>query len=175
MKKLFAVMMTLCLMLTAVAAFAAETNPTVVNWADHEADAANVEGQFANVASTGLKMFVPAEFKDTDIPQEALDGGTFLILKSDKEAKAMVNGQVVSVDLASLKAKLQSEGKSVWDMVINGLEGIQFSVTAEGVTSSCFAFATEKGNTVIFSFLLSDQEPYAGLYKLMVASLQRAE
>ena len=175
MKKLFAVMMALCVMLTAAAAFAGETNVTTVNWSDHEADAAKIEGQFANVAQTGLRMFVPAEFKDTEIPKETLDGGTFMVLKSGKEEKAVVNAQLVSVDLASFKAKLESEGKTVWDMSVNGLSSIQFSVEADGVTTSCFAFGTEKGTTLVFSFTLANQEPYTGLYKVMVSSIQRAE
>ena len=178
MKKLLTVFMALCVMLTAVTAvtaFAGEAAPTVVNWSDHEAEAAKIEGQFANVAQTGLKMFVPAEFKDTEIPKEALDGGTFMILKTEKEEKAVVNAQLIAADAAALKAKLQSEGKTVWDTVINGLPCLQFSVDVNGVTTSCFAFGTEKGSTVMFSFILVNQEPYTGLYKLMAASIQRAE
>ena len=175
MKKLFAVLMVLCVMLTAAAAFAGETNVTTVNWSDHEADAAKIEGQFANVAGTGLRMFIPAEFKDTEIPKENQDKGTILVLKSDKEDKAVVNAQVGSVDIASFKAKLESEGKTVWDMNVNGLPGIQFSVEAEGVTTSCFAFSTENGGILMFNFTLANQEPYTGLYKVMVSSIQRAE
>ncbi len=175
MKKLFAVMMALCLMLTAVAAFAADTGATAVNWADHEADAAKVEGKFANVPNTGLKMFIPAEFKDTEIPKENQEKGTILVLKSDKEEKAVVNAQVVSVDMASFKAKLQSEGKTVWDMVVNGLPAIQFSIEAEGAVTSCFGFSTEQGGVLMFSLTLANQGPYTGLYKLMVSSIQRAQ
>ena len=172
MKKLMGVLMILCLMVTAVtAAFAGEA-PTIVNWSDHEADAAKIEGQFGSVSKTGLKMFVPNEFKDTEIPQENLENGTFMVLKSDKEDKAVVNGQFVAVDANSFKAELQNMGKTVWDTVINGLPCIQFSAETEGVTTSCFAFSTENGGVVVFSFTLANQVPYTSLYKVMASSIQ---
>ena len=176
MKKLFIVFLVLNLMVAAVAAFAGEAAaPTVVNWSEHEADASKIEGQFGDVSKTGLKMFVPAEFKDTEIPKEVLDGGTFMVLKSAKEEKAVVKAQFVAVDAASFKTKLQSEGKTVWDTVINGLPCLQFSVDVDGVTTSCFAFATESSAVVVFSFSLVNQEPYTSLYKVMASSIQRAE
>lgn len=175
MKKLFAVMMVLCVMLTAAAAFAGETAPTAVNWSDHEADAAKVEGQFADVAQTGLKMFVPAEFKDTEIPKETLDAGTFLVLKTEKNDKAVVNAQIVETSIDTFKAGLEKEGKTLWEMVVNGLPCTQFSAEAEGVTTVCFAFGTEKGTTLVFSFTLADQEPYTSLYKVMASSIQKAQ
>ena len=175
MKKLFAVMMALCVMLTAAAAFAGEAAPTAVNWSDHEADAAKIEGQFANVGETGLKMFVPAEFKAAGIPQETLDAGTFLVLKTEKNDKAVVNAQIVETGIDTFKAGLEKEGKTLWEMVLNGLPCTQFSVQAEGVTTVCFAFGTEKGTTLVFSFTLADQEPYTSLYKVMAASIQAAQ
>ena len=174
MKKLFAVMMVLCVMLTA-AAFAGETAPTAVNWSDHEADAAKIEGQFANVAQTGLRMFVPAEFKAAEIPQDTLDAGTFLVLKTEKNDKAVVNAQIVKTGIDVFKADLQKQGKTLWEMVLNGLPCTQFSAEAEGVTTVCFAFGTEKGTTLVFSFTLADQEPYTSLYKVMAASIQVSE
>ena len=175
MKKLVAVLMILCLMMTAVAALAEETETTVVNWSDHEADAAGIEGQFAAVAETGLIMFIPAEFADTDIDEETLAGGTFMILKTENEEKAVINAQVVSADPAVFRASVESQGITVWDMVINGLPCIQFSVETMGVITSSFAFGTEQGGVLVFSFTLSDQEPYASLYKVMAASIQPAE
>ena len=59
-------------------------------------------------------------------------------------------------------------------MDVNGLRGIQFSAEAEGVTTSCLAFSTEQGGILVFSFTLANQEPYTGLSKVMVSSIQRA-
>ena len=175
MKILGIALMILCLMMTAIPAFAGEADPTAVNWSDYEADAAGIEGQFALVADTGLQMFIPAEFEDTDISEETLEGGTFMVLKTEKEEKAVVNAQIVPVEPDLFKAGMQNQGHTVWDMVINGLPCFQFSVETEGVTTSCFAFGTDQGSVLVFSFTLADQEPYTSLYKVMISSIQPAE
>ena len=175
MKKLIAALMSLCLIVCAAAAFATEPEVMKINWSEYEAQAANVEGQFANVAETGLKMFVPTEFKDTDIPEETLKGGTFMVLKSDKEEKAIVNAQLLNVDADTFKAEMEKKGLTLYATELNGLPCLQFNVETEGITTGCFALPTEKGTMLVFSFSLANQENYANLYKLMAASIQRAE
>ena len=177
MKKLFAVVMTLALMISAVAAFAAEgSNVTTVNWSDHEAEAAKLEGRFATVADTGLKMYIPAEFKDAskELSQENIDAG-HILLKSEKDEKAVVSAQVVPADISSFVGSLQKDGKTVWEMRINGLIGAQFSVEKDGVTYSNFAFGSNAGTTLLFSFGPVNAEPYTSLYKVMVSSIQSAQ
>ncbi len=175
MKTLIAVLMSLCLMMTAVAALAGAGDPVTINWRDYEADAANVEGQFATVAGTGLKMFIPAEFVDSEISEENAAGGTIMVLKTEKAEKAVVNAQVVATDLDSLKTLLEEQGRTLWATVLNGIPCLQFTVDTEGVITSCFAFGTEGGHTLVFGFTLANQEPYTSLYKLMVSSIQIAE
>ena len=46
MKKLIVVLMSLCLVFCAAAAFSEETEVTTVNWSDYESQAADVEGNF---------------------------------------------------------------------------------------------------------------------------------
>ncbi len=174
MKKLIAVLMSLC-MLFCAAAFAGEAEVSVVNWSDYEAEAAKIEGQFADVGQTGLKMFIPAEFKDTELSEETLAGGTFMVLKSEKEDKAVVNAQVVPVSLDAFMAKLEDAGTALRATELNGLPCCQFSVKTDDVVTVCFAFSTEQGGVLVFGFTLCDQEPYTGLYKVMAASIQRAE
>ena len=148
MKKLFAVMMALCLMLGAFAAFAAETDTTVVRWSDHEADAAKFE---------------------------TLDSGTFMVLKTEKEEKAVVSAQVVKKDIDSFKAALKAEGKTVWDITVNGMPCLEFNVDVNGVVTSCFVFAAEQGKVLVFNFTLGNQEPYTSIYKVMASSIQPAQ
>lgn len=175
MKKLVAILMSLCLMMTAAAVLADETEPNVVNWSDHEADAAGIDGQFAAIGQTGLKMFVPAEFTDTELSEETLAGGTFMVLKTEKEEKAVVNAQVIGVDMDTFKAGMESQGRTLWATVLNGLPCLQFNVEADGVVTSCFVFGTTQGTVLVFGFTLSNQEPYASLYKVMASSIQLAE
>ncbi len=175
MKKLVAVLMILCLVMTGVAAFAEETEQTVINWSDYEADAANIDGQFAHVSQTGLIMFIPAEFQDSEISEEALSGGTFMVLKTESEDRAVVSGQTVALDIDTFKASIEGQGIQMWDTILNGLNCYQFNVEAAGIVTSCIVFSTEQNGMIIFSFTLSDQEPYASLYKVMASSIQLAE
>ena len=174
MKKLFAVMMALCLMLTA-AAFAEGTDTVTINWADHEAEAANIQGVFGNISTTGLKMFVPDEFENQEISEETLNSGIILVLKSNKEEKAVVNAQVMNGDIATVKATLEQQGATVRNATINGIPGITFTAGSNGVVAACFGFATSVGMTLIFTFANADQEPYTSLYKVMASSIQLAQ
>ena len=139
MKKLIAALMSLCLIVCAAAAFATEPEVMKINWSEYEAQAANVEGQLANVADTGLMMFVPAEFKDSEIPEETLQSGTFLVLKSDKEANAIVTGQIIPLNIDTFKAAMESNGITLYPTELNGLPFLQFNADTDGITTSCFA------------------------------------
>ena len=175
MKKLIAALMSLCLIICAAAAFAAEPEVMKINWSEYEAQAAGIEGQFADVADTGLMMFIPAEFKDTEISDETLEGGTFMVLKSDKEEKAIVNAQHLPVDIDTFKAEMESKGLTLYATELNGIPCLQFNVETDGVTTSCFTFGTDQGSVIVFSFTLSTQAPYDSLYKVMAASIQCVE
>ena len=175
MKKLIAALMSLCLIFCAAAAFADEADVIRINWSEYEAQAADMEGQFASIAQTGLKMFVPDEFKDTDLSEETLQSGTFMVLRSDREEKAIVNAQILPIDLATFKAGMESRGLTLYATELNGLSCLQFNAETDGVTTSCFVFGTEDGRVLVFGFTLSDREPYTGLYRVMAASIQVSE
>ena len=118
MKKLIAVLLSLCLMIGAAAAFA-ENTPRSINWSDHESKAAN--GQFTNVTGTSLKMYVPAEFKSTELSDETFMRGTSMVLKSEKNDKVVVNAQTVSMDMAAFKANMEKKGINMSDdLTVNG-------------------------------------------------------
>ena len=70
---------------------------------------------------------------------------------------------------------MESQGKEAWQVEVNGLKGYQFMIEAEGVSTACLAIGTEKGTVLTFNFTLVDQEPYTGQYKVMAASIKRAE
>ena len=172
MKKLFAALVALCLMLTGVAALADE--PTKVNWNDFEAQTAEGKGQFASVGNTGLMMYIPAQFKDTEVSKDAVAAGHFLALKSE-DGKAIVTGQVVKKDIAQFRAAIEQQGYHTWDTIVNGISFVQFSVEAEGTVNTSFALPSTQNETILFSFAPANQEPYTGLFKLMAASLHAAK
>ena len=98
-----------------------------------------------------------------------------MVLKTEKEERAVVNAQVVDVDFDTFRAGMKKQGKTLWETVLNGLPCFQFNVEAEGVTTSCLAFGTEQGSILIFGFTLSNEEPYTSLYRVMGSSIQIAE
>lgn len=175
MKKLFAALLSLCLILSAFAASAEEeSTAAIVNWSDYEALAAEMEGQFAAIGNTGLKMFIPAQFKDTEISDEMLASGIFMVLKPEED-NAVANAQVVQMDIELFRATLANQGVSTWETVINGISFIQFTVEADGILNSSFALPTTQNTTLVFSFAPVNQEPYISLFKVMAASLQITE
>ncbi len=172
MKKLFAALLSLSLILFSFAAFAEE--PVAVNWSEYEAQAAEIDGQFARIGDTGLKMFIPAQFKDTELSDETLAGGIFMVLKPEEE-NAVVNAQVVPADIDVFKATLANQGVSTWETVVNGISFTQFTVESNGILNASFALPTMQNTTLVFSFTPANQEPYTSLFKVMAASLQVAE
>ncbi len=171
MKKLFAALMALCLMLSA-AAFAQET--LTVKWDDYEAKAAAMEGRFAEVGNTGLKMFIPAQFKDTRLSEETLAGGTFMVLKQEG-GDGIVTAQVVKLDIDSFKASLNKQGMTLYASTVNGIPFIQFNAETNGTTNTVLALSMDQNTTLVFSFAPFNRNPYTDLFKVMAASLQKAE
>jgi len=180
MKKLFAALLSLCLMLTGVAAIAENTadtvEPTVINISDYEAKIAATEGQTGNIATTGLKMFVPAEFKDTKLSEEAEANGTFMILKVDDKDVA-VTAQVLKIDIEKFAAVAAADGHNPLPVVINGVEYVAFNLAEDGKVAANFALSTTDGNTLVFSFACSEnlKDAYTETFNMMVASMQPAK
>ena len=174
MKKLFAALLSLCLLLTGVAAIAEGTadQPIIVNVADYESQIAATEGQFATIGATGLKMFVPAEFKDTQLTEEARNNGMLMLLKAEGKDVA-VTSQVVDTDRESYIALAAAAGHTTRETIINGVKYIQFSVVSNGNIATSFALPTTDGRTFAFAENLKDA--YTDVIKMMAASLQPAK
>ena len=180
MKNLFAALLCLCLMLTGIAALAegsaAAQEPTVVNFSDYEAKAATMEGHFAKVSETGLMMFVPAEFKDMELSEEAKANGTFMILKVDDKDVA-VTAQVLKIDIEKFAAVAAADGHNPLPVVINGVKYVAFNLAENGKVAANFALSTTDGNTLVFSFACTEnlKDAYTETFKMMVASMQPAK
>jgi len=171
MKKLFAVVMTLCLLVSA-AALAEQAAVKEITWASMEETAAKIEGKFAEIGGTGVKMYIPSTFIDSEITEERKNEGDFLLLKT-KEENAVVSGQVVKADIDAFKATLPENGATgVEDVVINGLHATMFNVVKSGILATCIAIGTDQGSVMLLSFAPADQEPFTETYRVMVASLQ---
>lgn len=175
MKKLLALVMSLCMLLTA-AAFAEESETVAINWADFEEAAASVEGQFTKISDIGIMMYIPADFKDTEISEEALNAGTFFVLQSQTEEKALVSGVMTQVDISSFATAVAQQGIAVKLVNVNGLNGIQFAQAIDGIVTISFGFGTDAGATILLSFSYPQEtpDPFTDLYRMMAASIQAA-
>ena len=166
MKKLFAAVLSLCLMLSAVAVFAEAAAPKEINWSDYTEQASKVNGD--------LQIFVPAEFKDNEISAEAAQKGNFLLLTAE-DGKAAVNGQIAPMSLDTFMVGVGQQAQNVTQLKINGILCTNFNLVNSGVLSTCIAINTDQNSTLLFSFTPANQDPYTNLIRIMVASLQHEQ
>ncbi len=174
MKKLFAAILSLCLMLSAVAVFAEAAAPKEINWSDYTEQASKVNGELVHINSTDLQIFVPAEFKDNEISAEAAQKGNFLLLTAE-DGKAAVNGQIAPMSLDTFMAGVGQQAQNVTQLKINGILCTNFNLVNNGVLSTCIAINTDQNSTLLFSFTPANQDPYTNLIRIMVASLQHEQ
>ena len=173
MKKLFALLVSVCMVLTALCAFAEEVKE--INWSTYQEEAETMDGQMTSIPFAGMKMFVPSVFKDVELSDEEVEKGTFLLLKTEDET-AVVKGQVMPLDKETFKATLTQSGiETMWELRVNGISCTNFSMNSDGTVVTCFAFGTDDGRVLMYSFAPANQEPYTQLYRFMAASLQAAE
>ncbi len=178
MKKFFALIMTLCLLLTAVTVFAENKTDTntvkTITWNEYKDK--KPEGAMTILEDKiGLKMYIPAEFIQRGIPEDQAAKGT-LLLMSNKDESAVVNARNVNTDLDKFLAFVAAQGVTdTYPMEINGLKCIAFNVDVEGVPSNVIAFPTKVNTTLVFSFSSANKEQYTEVFRVMAASIQRAD
>jgi len=171
MKKLFALVLSLCLLCSVAMA---ETAVKELNWADVEAKAAELGGDFVEFESIGYKMYIPAGFQSVDVPEEAANAGV---------AALLTNGTVnFSVSLISLEdmtpenyfAALQEAGATDIELGrINGIEAVTYMLPANGVQTANVAITTADDSIMItFAFAPFDNEDLQAELPVIIASIQ---
>ena len=170
MKKLFALMLALCLMCSVAMAETA----TEINWADVEAAAAEINGVFIPI-DLGLQVWAPADYLImTDLSEEYTNLGITTLIANEDLSGAIAlqyveaNGASVEECVANIPGAEDAE-----PVVINGLECINFDMPSMDATS--VAFATEKGNLYVISFMPMSNTDFAAKATIMMASLSLAE
>lgn len=178
MKKIFALMLALCLMLgcTALA-----EEPTELNWeGDYVAAAENIGGQWLSIDALGLVLWAPNDFiVVNEIPEEfASDDVQGMFVSVDEESGAITGAIIFQYIEASgadvmdcVNAINGAEGAQ--PMVINGFPCVNFDLPAKDAT--CVAFGTEQGNLFVVSFLPLSNADFGAKATIMMASLQSAE
>jgi len=175
MKKLFALMLTLCLMLCSAAL---AEGAVEMNWADVAPAAEEIGGQFLAI-ELGLAVWAPNDFYVVnEIPEAYAEKGIygmFAELDNEGNMTGAITLQYVKANGATVEECVSNiEGAAdPKSMVINGYPCVNFDLPEMDAT--CVAFGTEQGNLFVISFLPISNPDFATKATIMVASLQSAE
>ena len=185
MKKLFALILATLMVLGCAAVASAEQVETLeLNWADfakeieasEEAKAA-FSGDFVTMEEIALKIYIPATFEQAELTDEDREAGyiAYFTMGEDKG----VGIQYVDVGGMSLEEYAQrlteEYGYECMDAVVNGLPALAYSFTENDRETSVLAFSTEKGYILEIAFAPTNDEGFAAVAAVLMASVQAAE
>jgi len=172
MKKLFALLLALCLLCSVAMAEEA----TTMNWEDVAAAAEEVGGQFIAI-DLGLMVWAPNDFYViNEIPEAFASQGIYAMFASLDEATGEITGAITlqyveanGATAAECVSNIEGAAEPK-DMIINGFPCVNFDLPAND--ASCVAYETEKGNLFVISFLPMTNVDFAAKATIMVASIQ---
>ncbi|MBR2601757.1 MAG: hypothetical protein IKE08_03580 [Clostridia bacterium] len=147
MKKLIAILISLCLMLAAAGAFA-ETATTEMSWETVEPllETYGLEGDFETIDEVAIQIWIPSSMTRSELTQEDVDKG-FIAHFLDEDQTAQVSVVYVDVDgttLEEYEKMLPDYGVSdIEELVINDIPALSYTV--EETDSVTIAFETEGG------------------------------
>lgn len=144
MKKLFAILMALCLFVSGAAlAEAAEE----VNWSDVEDIIAEsgVNGEFHTFDEIAVKIWIPEGLDSVELTQEDRDEGYIGYFENEEAALAVVYVNMDGASIEDYAATLaETDGvENIAILNINGLPGVRYQMLEND--SLNIAFATEAG------------------------------
>jgi len=176
MKKLFALVLTLCL-LCGCAAFAEDGNS--MNWSDAEAKLAEfgLSGEFVVLDMLGLKVWVPEGMVATEVSEaDAAAGRLALFFDAEKNSYLAVDAaNVEGLTLDSYyESAMNTEGLSSVAMVsFNGLNGVAY----KSETANFWSVSLVDTNSNLINFVSgpADDENCYIVFSAIVASIQPAE
>ena len=176
MKKLFALVLALCLLCSFAMAETEATVPTI-NWSDFEDKAVEIGGVLHGFSEVGIDymMFVPDGFEAVEVPADAAEAGVLAILSNGtltfSVSKYSIEGMSRDDFLESLNVAKATEIEAG---ILNGIECFSYILTtADGLMTTNVAFPTDDAKEMItFTFAPSDSEENLELLKVVAASIQ---
>ena len=171
MKKLIALLMTLCLL--CACAYAEET--TEMNWADVEEAASAIEGQFCPIADLGVMMFIPSIFGSVEVTDEQKAAGVIALLSTTDGAGriSFTYQDLGDMDGEAFVAELTKAGATDIDpIILNGRTGINYDLEMNGVKTTNVVISVDETKILTISFAPMDDEGFAELAQIMAASIQ---
>ena len=172
MKKLFALLMALCLMLCACA-YAEETKE--INWSDFEEQAAQIEGQFCPIADLGVMMYIPSIFGTVELSDEQKAAGVISLLSTADGAGRI---SFTYQDLGDMEAdayleELAKAGATDFEVaVLNGRNALSYDLVVNDVKTTNVVVEIEDAKMLTISFAPMDDEGFAELAGILTASIQ---
>ena len=185
MKKLFALILAALMVLGCAAVASAEQEQTLeLNWEDfvgeieasEEAKAA-LSGDFVTMEEIALKLYIPAAFEQVELTDEDREAGYIAYFTMGEDMGVGI--QYVDMSGMSLEeyAQLLTEeyGFECMDAVVNGLPALAYSFTEDDRETSVLAFSTEMGYILEIACAPTNDEGFAAVATVLMASVQAAE
>ena len=185
MKKLITLILAALMVLGCAAVASAEEVQTLeLNWEDiakeieaSEESKATLSGDFVTMDEIAMKIYIPDAFKQAELTDEDREAGYIAYFAMGEDMGVGV--QYVDAGGISLEkyAQLLTDeyGYECVDAVVNGLPALAYSFTENDRETSVLAFATEKGYILEIAFAPTNDEGFAAVAAVLMASVQAAE
>ena len=184
MKKLFALILAVLMVLGCVAVASAEQAQTLqLNWEEYAAEIeaseeakATLAGDFVTMEEIALKLYIPAAFDQVELTDEDREAGYIAYFAMGEDMGIGI--QYVDADGMSLEEyaqRLTEDGIECTNAVVNGLPALAYSFTEDDRETAVLAFSTEKGYILEISFVPANDKGFAAVATVVMASVQAAE
>lgn len=179
MKKLTALLLTLCMLLTAGFALAEEATLPEIKWSDVESTIteAGWKGNFVTLDEVAVKVWVPSVMSAVELTDEDRETGYIAYYATADQSAAM---SVMYVDLDGMDLDAYAEELTkledvaeIQQGILNGLNALTY--TLPDTNTACITFTTEAGYVLEFAFAPMNDEGFAAVATVVMASIQAAE
>ena len=171
MKKLFAILMALCMLLSCAAL---AEGVEEVNWSDIEATLAEagVNGEFVNFDEIAVKIWIPEGLEAVELTDEDREAGYIGYFQNEEAQLAVVYANVDGMSIEDYAAQLaEMDGiQEIAMLSINGLPGVRYQMTEND--SLNIAFATEAGYILEVTMAPLSADGAAVVWGVVGASIQ---
>ena len=175
MKKLFALMLTLCL-LCGCAALAEEST---ITWADvaETVEASGMTGDFHLLEGPGLAFWLPSALAEIEVDEESAAAGRMaLFMAEDQSAYFAVDAvNVPDMTLAQFyeNAQAAEAAEEVEMLNVNGLDGVVY----RDATNDLWSFSLVDTNCNVINFIMgpSSEDGSKEVFSIILASIQPYE
>ena len=185
MKKLFALILAVLMVLGCVAVASAEQAQTLqLNWEEYAAEIeaseeakAALSGDFVTMEEIALKIYIPAAFEQAELTDEDREAGYIAYFTmAEDQGIGLQYVDMSGVSLEEYAQRLTEEyGFECMNAVVNGLPALAYSFTENDRETSVLAFSTEMGYILEIAFAPTNDEGFAAVATVLMASVQAAE